>query len=99
MNSVTTKPMSNKQRSKDAQETDAFDRKMKDSRFWSDEWYYARCRFNYGQAMTCLNLACESRNPTFARVWIMRFTNDRKSYIQAVKNLKEHPKKIMPLPN
>jgi len=99
MIAATAKPMSNKQRSKDAQKTDAFDRKMKNSRFWSDEWYYARCRFNYAQAMSSLNLASESKNPVFSRMWIMRFTSDRKHFIEAIKNLKEYPKKVLPLPN
>lgn len=99
MNAVTTKPMTNKQRSKDARKTSEFKHKMLMNSM-TNEWDLARCRYWYGTAMRELAYACNSfSNETYRRNWIMQFLLSRKIYINAAKDLKSANKRGMRLPN
>jgi len=94
-----TKPMTNKQRSKDVRKTPAFKHRMLMASI-SDEWDLARCRYWYATAMRELTFACSSTsNETFRRNWIMHFLQSRRTYIDRATSLKTVNIKVMRLPN
>lgn len=99
MNAVTTKPMTNKQRSKDARKTRAFEYKMTMNAI-SDESDLAMCRFWYETAMRELTYACKDfSTPKYRRDWMMNFLMSRKFYIDRATRLKTADIKVMRLPN
>ena len=101
MNAVTIKPMTNKQRSKDARKTRAFKDKMLDNSVASNEFAFKMCRRTFEHSRQLLDWAiAPTCSPKYRIHWIGRYIVERKEYIRHVRSLKSpYYDTVMPLPN